>query len=297
MPIQECPLTIDAHQREIDRRGTPMFPCGGYATIIGQDANREIAWHWHDEVEVLFVHSGTLALELVGQRYEIHEGEGAFINSGVPQSAAAKGGVCEIRSLVFHPSLIAGTPESALEQRYVRPLLACSNLPALHFHKGLPWHQESVQCIMQAFDACQKEPFAFELLVQQGLSRLWYLIVSHHQDAIDDRADTNADAARIKDMLAFIHAHYTDPITLAEIAKVASISDRECLRCFKRAICLSPMQYLLKHRISAAAGLLRETDGTVTEISRQCGFESPSYFSLKFKSLMGMTPKEYRVSQ
>lgn len=297
MSIQECPLTIDAHQREIDRRGTPMFPCGGYATTLGGGTNREIAWHWHDEAEVLLVHSGTLVLELVGRRYEIHEGEGAFINSGVPQSAAAQGGICEIRSLVFHPSLIAGTPESALEQRYVRPLLACGSLPAIYFQTALSWHREAVQCITQAFDACQKEPFAFELLVQQELSRLWYLIVSHYPDAISNRTDANTDASRVKDMLAWIHAHYADSITLAEIARAASISERECLRCFKRTIGLSPMQYLLKHRISAAAGLLRDTDATVTEVSRQCGFESPSYFSLKFKSLMGMTPKEYRASR
>ncbi|WP_195985928.1 AraC family transcriptional regulator [Clostridium sp. D33t1_170424_F3] len=297
MPIQECPLTIDAHQREVDRRGTPMFPCGGYATTIGQEANREIAWHWHDETEVLFVCSGTLLLELVGQRYEIHAGEGAFLNSGVPQAATAQGGDCEIHSLVFHPSLIAGMPESTLEQRYVRPLLACSSLPAIHFHKGLPWHLEAIQCIQQAFDACQKEPFAFELLVQQELSRLWYLIVSHYPDAIDDRAGANADALRVKEMLAYIHAHYADSLTLADIAKAASISERECLRCFKRTIGLSPMQYLLKHRISAAAGLLRETDWTITEISRQCGFESPSYFSLKFKSLLEISPKEYRASR
>lgn len=295
MPIQECPLTIDAHQREIDRRGTPLFPCGGYVTNINQDANRGIAWHWHDEIEVLLVCSGTLVLELVGQRYEIRTGEGAFINSGVPQAAAAQDGTCEIHSLVFHSSLISGTPESALEQRYVRPLLECSSLPAIHFQTDLHWHREAIRCIAQAFDACQKEPFAFELLVQQELSRLWYLIVSQYPDAISDRADTNADAPRVKDMLACIHAHYADPLTLAEIAKAASISERECLRCFKRTIGLSPMQYLLKHRVSVAAGLLKETDGTVTEICRQCGFTSPSYFSLKFKSLMGMTPKDYRV--
>lgn len=297
MPILPCPLTIDSQNRETDRRGTPLFPCGGYVTSVGDRLDQGISWHWHEEVEALVVKSGTLALELMEQRFRIAEGEGAFINSGVLQSAvAADGSACEIHSLVFHPGLIAGLAQGAVEQRYVRPLLGCGQIPGIHFQRGILWHQEAIGCILDAFCAYQGEAFGYELLVWEKLSHLWYLVVSNHRDLIGGRPAVNPDQNRLKVMLAFLHANYANPVTLSEIAREAAVSERECLRCFRRTIGQTPMQYLLGYRVSVAAKLLAESGQSITEICRLAGFESPSYFSLQFKKRMGMTPREYRAA-
>lgn len=102
MPVKPCPLTIDRHNRETANCGTPMFPCGGYVTMVDNGLCRDIPWHWHDEVEVLVVREGALSLSLLGQQFEMHTGDGAFINAGVLQAAkAANGNACELISLVF----------------------------------------------------------------------------------------------------------------------------------------------------------------------------------------------------
>jgi len=68
----------------------------------------------------------------------------------------------------------------------------------------------------------------------------------------------------------------------------------ECLRCFKKTIGISPMQYLLKHRITVAARLLVESHLNITEIGDLSGFENPSHFARTFKHVMSCTPSEYR---
>lgn len=51
-------------------------------------------------------------------------------------------------------------------------------------------------------------------------------------------------------MISFIHEHFQENLDLAQIARAADIGERECLRCFKRAIQTSPLQYLLKYRVT-----------------------------------------------
>ena len=83
-------------------------------------------------------------------------------------------------------------------------------------------------------------------------------------------------------------------LSLEEVAAAASVGKRECLRCFRRTIGVTPIQYLLKFRIRQASRLLVETDRPVTEIALLCGFESPSYFAAAFRRLTGRTPRSYR---
>lgn len=296
MPVKPCSLNINAHKHEADIRGTPMFPCGGYVTSVGDHITQHIPWHWHEEIELLVVCDGTLKLELIDQCYYIRKGEGAFINTNVLQAAVNIGKErCMVKSFVFHPSVIAGTMESAFEQRYVRPLLQCAKISGIHFEKDVPWHREAVHYILDAFEDYSSESFGYEFLVRDKLSRLWLLIVSNYKEVLSQQqASNDIENLRMKNMLGFIHANYMNHVKLHDIAKSAAISPRECLRCFKRTIGIPPMQYLSRYRISIAADMLANSSMNITEIGSQTGFESPSYFSLMFKKQLDMTPKEYR---
>ena len=103
------------------------------------------------------------------------------------------------------------------------------------------------------------------------------------------------DHLRTTKMLDYIHNHFAENISLTEIAKVAGLGERECLRCFQRTIQLSPMQYLLKYRIMRGADLLLQNPASsISEIAGLCGFDSPSNFAKMFKRFYNTTPREYR---
>lgn len=296
MAVKSCSLRIDMRQHEIDNRGTPMFPCGGYTVSVGDDITKCIPWHWHEEIEVIVVVCGVLKLDIPNHAIILKEGDAAFINSSVLHSAVnTDNNLCQIQSFVFDPQLIFGSLESAIEQKYVRPLLTCSELDLIKLDSNLQWHKDAIKCIRDAFIHYQKETFGHELLVREYLSKLWFLIISNHQEELEHHQNSkNTEAMRVKEMLGYIHTHYAEPISLKDIADCAAISDRECLRCFNKMLGTTPMKYLLNYRISVAAGMLINSDLNVTEICKLSGFESPSYFSLMFKKQISMTPKEYR---
>ena len=296
MAFKPCLPQIDMRQHEINNRGTPMFPCAGYFVSVGGHIAEGIPWHWHDEVEVLVVVSGVFKLEVPNHTLTLQEGEAAFINSKVLHSAVnADKRVCEIKSFVFDPKLIFGSLDSVIEHKYVRPLVSCPQLCVIHLQNSLGWHKEAIRCIEEAFVNYQGEAFGYELLVRDYLSKLWYLIVSNQQSELEQQENSkNTEAIRVKEMLGYIHAHYKEPMRLKSISQSAAVSDRECLRCFNRVLGITPIKYLLHYRISVAAGLLTNSDMNITEICKVSGFESPSYFALKFKALTDKTPSEYR---
>ena len=107
----------------------------------------------------------------------------------------------------------------------------------------------------------------------------------------------DSEISRLKTMIRYIQQNFAEQVKLQQIAAAANISERECLRCFKRTIGISPIQYLLKYRVSLASQLLADSDFTITEISDRTGFGNPSHFARTFKSLMARTPSEYRKEQ
>jgi Transcriptional regulator containing an amidase domain and an AraC-type DNA-binding HTH domain len=296
MSVKSCSLQIDIKQREIDNRGTPMFPCGGYTTILGEEFMKCIPWHWHEEIEVLFVTNGTIKIDMPNQTIIVKTGESVFVNSNVLHTATnIDECTCKIESFVFNPSLVFGSIESVIEQKYVRPLINCQELSAIHFKNKIDWHREITESIKEAFAKYQKEAFGYELFVKNHLSRLWFLIASNNQKLLEREQDIrNVETKRVKNMITYIHTHYENIINLKNIADSAIISERECLRCFNKVLRTTPMKYLLNYRVSVAGKLLINSDSSIAEICRATGFESPSYFSLKFKSLIEMTPSEYR---
>ncbi len=65
---------------------------------------------------------------------------------------------------------------------------------------------------------------------------------------------------------------------------------------FKKELGITPHQYLTDKRLQAAADylcILEGADGSVAEISRQCGFREPLYFSRMFKKKYGVAPSYY----
>ena len=59
-----------------------------------------------------------------GEKYTLAEGDGLFINAGVLHADwPLAAGRCRLHSVVFHPRLVGGSPDSVFWQKYLQPLL------------------------------------------------------------------------------------------------------------------------------------------------------------------------------
>ncbi len=79
-----------------------------------------------------------------------------------------------------------------------------------------------------------------------------------------------------------------------ELANSLAVSYRTLIRRFKTATGSTPSQYLQKVRIETAKSLLETTDLNLISVIEEVGYSDPSSFSLLFKRLTKLTPKEYK---
>ena len=80
------------------------------------------------------------------------------------------------------------------------------------------------------------------------------------------------------------------------MARAAGLSQAHFSREFRRAFGEAPHQYLLTRRLERAAGLLRNTDRTVTEICLAVGLVSLGSFTTSFRRVYGAAPSAYRAA-
>lgn len=103
-------------------------------------------------------------------------------------------------------------------------------------------------------------------------------------------ASARSDIARAK---AFIDAHFTDEIRLAELSAVAGLSPFHFLRAFRKEVGLTPLAYRNQRRITEARRLLR-TARPIAEIALDLGFADQSHFTRHFQRTVGISPARYR---
>jgi AraC-like DNA-binding protein len=109
-----------------------------------------------------------------------------------------------------------------------------------------------------------------------------------------DHLSCAADQYRITTLINYIQTHHQEKVTLADIAKSASISRGECCRFFQRMIHMTPFSYLNEYRIFQSVSVLVENNLSITEISEVVGFSSISFYTSTFKKQMKCSPREYR---
>jgi AraC-like DNA-binding protein len=103
--------------------------------------------------------------------------------------------------------------------------------------------------------------------------------------------------AGISRLLSFLNASYSRRLTVTEMTEVAHMSQSSLMRTFGEITGRSPVDYLIRVRISRAASLLRTTALRVTEIAAEVGFDDSNYFARQFRKIQGTSPREYRKQQ
>ena len=94
-------------------------------------------------------------------------------------------------------------------------------------------------------------------------------------------------------VLDYIEAHYGDPITVRELARIAHVSVNTLERHFEEVLHMPPSVYLKKKRLGIAAALLDRGD-SVGEACRKSGFSDDSKFIALFGKNYGITPLQYQ---
>lgn len=127
-----------------------------------------------------------------------------------------------------------------------------------------------------------------DALAKNAMERAWLLLA-------DGRASEHPHPDRLMDKaLAYIHDHLSHPLTVDMLASEVDLSPSWFAHRFQEEIGQSPMACVEMLRMEEAKSLLLRSDYAIKEIAALVGYESPYYFSSRFRSVIGVSPTAFR---
>lgn len=242
--------------------------------------------HWHNDYEFILVTKGTLDFDVNGEILHIKPNEGIFVNSGRLHYGYSE----DKREVLFE--LVIVSPElirNDFNSSVLDKISSQSNVNYLMFHKNmLLWLLlDRIHLINMRRDKNYLLELQSELCL---LVRELSILCTH--TGINESDEMSA----MKQMLHFIQDHYTEKITVSDIASSAMICRNQCFRLFQQLMKMTPQQYLTRYRINKSIEIMNSRNG-FAEIAQSCGFCSQSHYTKAFKALYGMTPKQYQLKK
>lgn len=291
------PVIVDQHMREQIAQTEPLFPVSFFENELAELPHRAGPLHWHPDFELARAESGTLEYQIGKKRVVLEPGDSLLVNRNLLHSVRQLAGEApDPMPVVLFPGGLIAPETSAIYQKYVAPVADSETLPFVVFRQQEDWCREIRLLAEDVFVHLRQRPDCYEMAVQRDLSRLFEVLYRRLDDlprASATRIQLRTEI-RVQKMLAYIYAHYSEPIAIAEIAGAASISRSEAARCFHEYMDCSPVTALIQYRLQMAHRMLQDTTRTVQEISLACGFRSTNYFNRQFRKTYGCTPGQIR---
>jgi AraC-like DNA-binding protein len=261
--------------------------------------------HRHDCVEVMYILSGSGVNEIDGIPYPVIAGDIYLINRGVTHAFRATGGL-DFYNLMFQFSIFSAGERRMLQSidgfdRFFHPPsgqatgrgnpYVCKIFPSPRF-------TARIRSVFDELRAVGTEDGAFALLKRKA----WLILLLDEMFENDKvplatgRRPSAAEPDALPRILEYLHAYFTRPIAVDDVAAAACLSPAYVGQFFRARTGVPLVRYIQTLRVEMARGLLETgSDCRVTEIAGRCGFEDDSYFARIFRRLTGFTPTAYRT--
>ena len=276
--------------QETKHHGEVRFPFNIYPCTIPGDF-RQVAVHWQDSMELIYIKRGSGLVQTGAQVCTAQSGDIFVLTPGTLHAIRlAESCTMEYENIIFDVELLGGA-EDLCAEKYLLPLQSGRLALPEHITPDEVWYPQAADCLKEAEEANRCKQFGYELCIKGALLRFLALLIA--QSKALPPAE-KASTQRLRAVLQWISAHYSEPVCVADAAALCQCSPNHFMRWFRQMTGQTFIIFLREYRLNASAEALRTTEDTILSISEQCGFENLSYFNREFKAHFGMTPREYR---
>jgi len=112
---------------------------------------------------------------------------------------------------------------------------------------------------------------------------------------ISDRSGENRGKEVVDSVVSYIHANLSQELSLTRLSEYTMLSNNYLSHLFKEHTGTNLVNYITKCRMAKAAEMLSKTKLPVEQIARALGYNTPHYFSKRFREHFGLTPNQYRL--
>ncbi|MCL2254263.1 MAG: AraC family transcriptional regulator [Lachnospiraceae bacterium] len=247
--------------------------------------------HWHAPLEIVMPLENSYPVMCNNKQYEIKEGELLLITPGALHNMGGTPGMRLIFQADF--TILHGIKELAATLTLISPALHITAENASEIHSS------AQKLILGIADEYFNDLLLSEAAIYAKLIELFVLIARHYSQS---SLPTNNSGSKQREYIErfllvcnYINEHFSEDLTLDEIADLSGFSKYHFSRLFKQFTNTSFYKYLNRKRIENAVNLLMDSGLSITDVALRCGFSSLSAFIRMFKIIRGCTPSEFKA--
>ena len=277
---------------------TPLTQADCFTLFSRIKTEFDFPLHYHEEFELNFISNAKGARRVVGDHLEeITELELVLVGSNLQHAwFTHKCRSKEIHEITiqFHKDLFDDKFLNRNQLSFIRNMLEKSS-------RGILFSKETTQQLApriigldkyHGFDSMLE---LMSILHDLSTSRN-YRLLSDASFNVNQNESQSYHSRRIEKTLEYMNKNFDKQITLAEVAKLANMSDVSFSRFFKQRTGNTFVDNQTQIRLGHASRMLIDTTQSIAEIAYKCGFNNISNFNRVFKKKKNCTPKEFRES-
>ncbi|WND37849.1 helix-turn-helix domain-containing protein [Streptomyces sp. BB1-1-1] len=164
----------------------------------------------------------------------------------------------------------------------------------IFIREGDVWTGAGISACLDLSLALIADDLGEEVALRVARQLVMYLKRPSGQSQFSVPLEQVSTTRRIEDLRHHIMRNIAEPLTVADLAACAHVSDRQLTRIFKTELGTTPHAYIESARVEVARHQLESTDATLERIASACGFGTVDTLVRAFRRRLDTTPTEYR---
>lgn len=288
-------ILVDSARRELEKHGTETFPMTVNHDDLWSFEGKNVPIHWHNDLEINLIREGEAVFQVYQKSYRVRTGEGFLLNRNVPHSCSSPGNEhVRYSTILVRPDFLYGDFGSDVERKCFQPFLQNSAIPCIYLTGFDENGKEILQKLNQVEEAFDRKRFCYELKIKGLLCEAFAMILYGHRQELTKFVPANLqELERLEKMLNYLNMHFTEVISLQDLADQVHLSREVCCRLFKKMTGKTITGYLEEYRVNKSFSLVQSGQYSMTQITEMMGFSNPSRFASAFRKRFGCNPGEY----
>ena len=288
-------ILVDSARRELEKHGTETFPMTVNHDDLWSFEGTYVPIHWHNDLEINLIREGEAVFQVYQKSYRVRTGEGFLLNRNVPHSCSSPGNEhVRYSTILVRPDFLYGDFGSDVERKCFQPFLQNSAIPCIHLTGFDENGKEILQKLNQVEEAFDRKRFCYELKIKGLLCEAFAMILYGHRQELTKFVPANLqELERLEKMLNYLNMHFTEVISLQDLADQVHLSREVCCRLFKKMTGKTITGYLEEYRVNKSFSLVQSGQYSMIQITEMVGFSNPSRFASAFRKRFGCNPGEY----
>ena len=255
-------------------------------------SNNIVVNHWHNSLELIYISEGHMDVGVNDKMYSMHAGDLLIINSA---------------NLHYTQVYDLSTVNFTLQIPYSLLKTHVPDYDYLHFQgpnqdgllNGSKYHELLCSHIVALQKLISSQEFGYSVKYNSILFDIIHILLNNYS-SVRNSSEKKRDEwlhERNTQIINYVNAHYAQPITLEDGARILSLNSEYFCRYFKKNFGKTFIEYVNSVRLSHIHDDLLNTNHSVSELMELHGFVNYRTFIKMFRAAYGCTPAQLRASR